>query len=183
MINTIGRINIKTGPLTNLIEGGSQPPSWKGKHHSEETKKKISESHKGEKNQWYGKHLSKEHRNNVSKSMKGKNTYKRSEETKKKISESLTGRFVGENSPTWGMKRTEEQKQHHSKIMKGKLIGIKHPKCNKYIYKFIDKNGKIYDNIDRPVLFCKENNICYVSCVAHETYKFRNGWYVERRLK
>ena len=55
--------------------------SKKGKHRSEETRKKISESKKG-------KHLSVETRKKLSESIKGKH---RSEETRKKMSESHKG--------------------------------------------------------------------------------------------
>ncbi len=37
----------------------------RGLKRSEETKKKISEAHKGEKNQWFGKHLSEEHKRKI----------------------------------------------------------------------------------------------------------------------
>ena len=53
-----------------------------GKHHTEETKRKISEAKKGEKHPLYGKILS--------------------EETKRKISESLKGRLSGEKHPFYG---------------------------------------------------------------------------------
>lgn len=54
---------------------------WFGKHHSEETKAKMSESHKG-------KHrtFSEEHKRKISESLKGKTL---SEERKKKMSESM----------------------------------------------------------------------------------------------
>lgn len=58
--------------------------SQKGRHHSEETKRKMSESRKGEKSYWYGKHLSEETKRKLSESKKGKH---RSEEIKRKISE------------------------------------------------------------------------------------------------
>jgi hypothetical protein len=183
MIEIIGRIDLKTGPLTNLIEGGSQPPSWKGKHHSEKTKQKLSEINKGENNPNFGKSTSKEIKRKISKSMIGKNTYKRSEETKKRIAKSLTGKLIGENNPNYGNKWSDKQKKKQSELLKNKNSGIKHPICNKYIYKFIDKNYKIYDNIDRPVLFCKEHNLCYNVCATHEKHNFKNGWYFERKLK
>ena len=76
-----------------------------GKHHTEETKRKISEAKKGENNPNYGKHLSEEtkikisktnrgkklsdeHKIKISKSQKGK---KLSEVTKKKLSEAMSG--------------------------------------------------------------------------------------------
>lgn len=40
--------------------------AMKGKHKSEEHRKKLSESRKGEKNHWFGKHLSEGHRKKIS---------------------------------------------------------------------------------------------------------------------
>lgn len=44
---------------------GDNNPMW-GKHHSEETKRKISESNKGENHHMYGKHHSEEHKKRMS---------------------------------------------------------------------------------------------------------------------
>ena len=64
-------------------------PSWnKGKHPSEETRKKMREAKKGEKNPNYGKHFSEEHKNKLSAANKGK---KLSEETRKKLREAKKG--------------------------------------------------------------------------------------------
>lgn len=62
----------------------------KGRKLSEEHKKKISESNKGEKSYWYGKKLSEETRKKMSDSQKCKTI---SEETKKKMSENLKRRY------------------------------------------------------------------------------------------
>ena len=63
-----------------------------GKHHSEESKKKISEALSGEKAYWYGKHLLEEHKNKISEALSGEKNPNfgkhHSEESKKKISES-----------------------------------------------------------------------------------------------
>ena len=63
---------------------------------SEETKRKISNSTKGEKHFMYGTHRSKETINKMSKSMKGRKGYwkgkHRTEETKIKISNALKGK-------------------------------------------------------------------------------------------
>lgn len=78
---------------------------WLGKHHSEETKKKISESRKG----WV---MSLEQRKRISKTLKGKIF---SDETKRKISEAKTGKprpdMVGANNPNWKNGSTPKRKK------------------------------------------------------------------------
>ena len=62
-----------------------------GKHPSEETRKKMSEAQTGEKNPWYGKHLSEEHKKKLSEAQIGEKSHwfgkHHSEESKKKIRE------------------------------------------------------------------------------------------------
>lgn len=95
--------------------------SHKGKKQSEETKRKIGESNKGKHYYWKNKHLTEETKKKMSKSRKGKNTWmkgrKLSEETRRKISESLKGH---KRSPetvekirlsNLGQKRSEETKR------------------------------------------------------------------------
>ena len=65
-----------------------------GKHHSEESRKKMSESKKGEKCYIFGKHLSEETRKKMSESKKGKHP---SEEARKKMSESKKGSYFFNN--------------------------------------------------------------------------------------
>ena len=57
-----------------------------GAENSKETRKKMSDSHKGERNYFFGKSLSAEHKAKMSESHKGE---KFSEERKKKISDSV----------------------------------------------------------------------------------------------
>ena len=84
-------------------------PAWnKGKHLSEETRKKLSESRKG-------KHHSEETRKKLSEATKGKH---RSEETRKKISEAKKG----ENHPMFGKHLSEETRQKLSEANKGKHL-------------------------------------------------------------
>lgn len=49
-----------------------KPSPFKENHHSEETKRKQSETHKGEKNPMYGKSFSEEHKRKMSEAKKGK---------------------------------------------------------------------------------------------------------------
>ncbi|MBA7534738.1 hypothetical protein ES705_26987 [subsurface metagenome] len=63
----------------------------KGKHHSEETKRKMREAKKGKK-------LSLEHRKKLSEAKKDKHL---SVEHRRKLSESLLGRFKAEDNAAW----------------------------------------------------------------------------------
>lgn len=85
---------------------------FKGKHHTEETKKKQSEAKKGEKNPNYGKHTwnkgipqSEEHRKKNSESHKGKPSPNKgkhlSTEIKNKISETLKGKSNATKGAHW----------------------------------------------------------------------------------
>ena len=97
----------------NCKEGGSNGAL------SEETRKKISESHKGNKNHFFGKKLSEEHRKKLSEAHKGMVV---SEETKKKISESLKG----ENSYLYGKHLSEETKKKISESHKSVPLTEEH---------------------------------------------------------
>ena len=114
----IKELNTKTPYGYNMTDGGD---GKSGCPISEETKKKMSEAHKGEKSYIYGKHLSEETKKKLSKSHKGK---KQSEETKKKRSEKLKGiersdeikRKIGEaqkgeKNHMYGKHHTEETKK------------------------------------------------------------------------
>ena len=92
--------------LTNCTWGGE---GASGISHSEETKLKMSESHKG-------KQFSEEHKQNLSEVRKGRH---HSEETKKKIGESSKGRHHSEETKK---KIGESNKgRHHSEETKKKL--------------------------------------------------------------
>lgn len=70
------------------------PPN-KGKHHSAETRQKISKSNSGENHPFYGKHFSEEHRKNlgksISKSLKGHTV---SEETRQRMASAQKERWA-----------------------------------------------------------------------------------------
>ena len=79
-----------------ILHNLGKPSGMKDKHHSAETRKKMSESKKGENNPLFGKHHSVEALNKMSESKKGENHpmfgKHRSEETRKKISEANKGK-------------------------------------------------------------------------------------------
>ena len=109
-----------------------EPGGTKNKTLSEATKKKISESHMGEKNPMYGirltgekngmygKHLSKETKQKISKAQKGMKKKPCSEETKRKISDRAKERLsIPENNPFYGKCHTEETKRKISESKRG----------------------------------------------------------------
>ena len=95
----------------------------KDKRHSEETRRKMSETLKGKKSHLYGKHLSEEHKKKISDANKGK---KRSEEQKKQISDVHKGKKLSEDTRRKMSKARKGEKnhfygKHHSEEAKKKM--------------------------------------------------------------
>ena len=117
-----GHMNNNNKFLTNMTWGGE---GTSGMHHSDETKKNMSESKKGKNNPMYGKKFSEEHKQKLSESNKGKHSGKNnpfygkhhSEEHNKKISEACKGK----NNPFYGKHHSEEHKKKMIEACKCKL--------------------------------------------------------------
>lgn len=123
MIAVFGRKDLGTGILHNKTDGGE---GVSGLIHSEQTKRKRSESLKGKNHRNYGKCLSEETKRKISLSLKGKSP---SEETRRKMSEmhkgkspseqtkrKLSEKFKGKN----GKSPSEETRRKLSEAIKGK---------------------------------------------------------------
>ena len=84
--------------LTNSTNGGDQPPSTKGRKHTEESKLKMSKTKKGKPIPWLnnGKERTEEHKKNLSKSLKGRQSPNKNkkfdEERCKKLSDASTSK-------------------------------------------------------------------------------------------
>jgi len=111
MIAVFGRKDLGTGILRNKTNGGDGISGIINKPHSEETKRKISEALKGEKNHNYGKPPSQETRRKIGEAQKGKTL---SEETKIKMSEARKG----EKHPNYGKTFSEETRKKLSEAKK-----------------------------------------------------------------
>jgi len=98
----------------NLIPGGTKPPPK-----TEEQKKKMSESMKGEKNWNFGRDFSSEHRKRIGDAQRGdKSSWfgkKMSETTKKKIGDA----HRGDKNWNFGKHHSEEWKNHMSLCFMG----------------------------------------------------------------
>ena len=162
LINIIGRKDINTGPLTNLLIGGKgggtgKRGPQKNPHGpigamSEEHKRKISEAHTGEKNYFYGKH--------------------HTEENKRKISEAHTG----EKHYMYGKHQTEETKRKMSEAKKGKKLTEEHKrkisKIKKCQWEIIDPLGNNFI-IDDLKQYCKNNKLDYTSITKLNSGKIK----------
>ena len=108
----------------NITEGGEGMKGW---NPSEETRKKMSETHKGENhpmygvrgedNPLYGKHRPQEVKDKISKAHKGKIL---SDETKKKISENNARFMLGKHHTEETRKKMSESKKGENNPMFGK---------------------------------------------------------------
>ena len=99
--------------LKGLLSGEKHPMF--GKHHSEETRRKISTANKGKPAHNKGKHLSEETKRKLRDANKGKHL---SEETKQKMSSSLKGLLSGEKHPLFGKHPSEETRRKMSESHK-----------------------------------------------------------------
>jgi hypothetical protein len=103
-------LNMDFGIISKIREDAVN--ARRGRRLSNETRKKISESHKGAKNSNYGKHRSEETKRKISESHKVENL---SEESRRNLSNSKKG----SNHPMFGKKLSEETKLKMSNSHKG----------------------------------------------------------------
>ena len=137
MISVFGRKDLGTGILRNRTNGGE---GGSGIIRSEEVRKSISESRKGQKwwNDENGNHL-------YSIECPGKGWISgMSEESKRKNSEAKKGK----NNPMYGKSPSKETRQKQRQAKQGKYDGINHPSYGKKYWN--DGKGNIIRSVECP---------------------------------
>ena len=149
--------------ISESISGDKNP--FYGKRHSEETKKRLSENRKGDKHWGYGKPLSEELKNKLSEMKMGENNpnygKRLSEETRKKMSEAQSG----ENNGMYGKHHSEETKKRLSKAKSKPVQCI--------------ETGIIYDSAKEASKKTGLNRASISQCCNGVRYKTVGGYHWE----
>lgn len=104
---------------------------FRGKRHTAETKKKLSEIKKrmfvGEKNPFYGRHHTKKTKEKIKKSLIKNGAIKRASERMKKNNpmsniDIIKKHFLGKNNPAYGKKYSKKQREQMSNSRKGRKL-------------------------------------------------------------
>lgn len=154
LISTIGRYDLKTGPLTNKTGGGE---GSSGYVYPEERKKEMSKLMSGENNYWYGRGKEMPHFGS-----------KWSDERTKLMSKKLSGN----NNPMFNKTHTPEVRKRLSESHKG-LTSKK--------YKLTSPQGEIFYAYKGLTEFCEKYNLSQpkLSMVANGKRKTHKGWKCE----
>ena len=202
MIAVFGRKDLGTGILRNKTNGGD---GISGLVHTEESKRKMSESHKGENNHFYGKSHSQETKDKIGNLKKGKYVGNKnpmfgkthSQEARDKISEANTGRVVsievrkkmselhkGENNYFYGKRHSQETKDKISEANTGKTCPEERKQkissFHNKLLRLLSPSGEIVEEITTIRKFCEKYNLDrkeISKVIKGELHQFK-GWSV-----
>lgn len=92
--------------------------------HTDESRRKMSEQQKGEKNGFFGKHHSEETKRKLAEAHRGKEPWNKgkpmSDEQKQKLRESMTGKLTGKRNGMYGKTHSAEARRKISEANKCK---------------------------------------------------------------
>ena len=126
LIKKYGRLNLGSGDLVNMTDGGE---GVIGLIHTEDHRKKNSDSNKGKKmseefvKKQRNRIISDETKLKISVSNRGK---KRTVGQCQKIRDSLKWKYIGTKNPFFGKNHTDESKNKISKAAKGRKLSVNH---------------------------------------------------------
>jgi hypothetical protein len=152
-----GRIDQGEGYLINKTDGGEGNNGWVA---SEETKRKMSEAHKG-------KNLTEDHKRKLSKAHKGK---KLTEDHKRKLSKANKGKSISEehrrkiSEAAKGKIITEESKRKMSEAAKGKIFTEEHRRKLSEAAKG-KKRGARSEETRKKISETKLKNMPLITCI------------------
>ena len=147
LISKYGRMDLGTGTLTNLSEGGEGQSGWIP---DDDYRKRMSDSTRGEKNGMFGKNQSNETKEKIKNKALGREV---SESTRKKMSDQR----IGEMNGFFGKKHTDESLKIMSINRKGKCKGKDNSGSKKFL--FISPEGLDYIIDDGFENFCYNNQL------------------------
>jgi len=115
----------------------------KGRHHTPETRKKISDAMSGEKNSFYGRKHTEEVKRRIGKINSGTYEERFGEEKSKEIKAKLSDALSGQNNPFYGKKLTKEhiEKRTNTVVNRGSYKGENNPMYGKGYLISGEKNG------------------------------------------
>lgn len=158
-LNLLEQLWIKELNLTNRNKGYNLAIGGyinRGFKMSEDSKLKMSLSHKGEKAYWYGKHHSVETRNKIREQRYGKafnKGYRHTEEVKQKMSESKKG--------------ISSATEHTRKLMSDQRKGENNPSAQSVcmIDKFTDKIVCTFSTMKEAIYWLNKNGYCELKVI------------------
>ena len=157
----------------NIAKDAIRPISWQGRRHTEESRKKMSEYHKGRRmgkeNSFYGKHHTEESKQKNRDAHMGK---KMSKEFCKKMS----NKVKGENHHFYGKHLSEEMKSKIRETHKR----ISHLPIDKKIYHWVNEGVNLTEKCLRTEMMEKYNHLkpSSVSMLINGIRKSYKGWKV-----
>ena len=167
-IKLYGRIDLKTGVLANMTDGGEG-----GKNFSIETLLKISEASKKRVGYWRGKNMSEETKKKLSETKTGKPNYKSRGKKVSDLVKSAVSKHATGNKYRVGVKHTDETKKKLSEMKNGIVMPTR-----KQVFQY-SIGGEFIKQYDSLTIAMNENKLRDIHTVC-KGYRRTSGGYMWR---